>query len=110
MTTRNNLGDHTIAVFTALEQLGPANARKVTEATGLPYNSVHQALRRWALRGLIVVDRDHRYPTYAVKPTWRERLEPKPRPGKTRPTTETTVARAIASAPALHTIWSNRAA
>lgn len=107
MTTRNNLGDQTVAVFTALEAIGPATARKVTEATGLTYNSVHQALRRWALRGLIVVDRDHRYPTYAVKPAWRERLEPKPRPGKTRPTTETTVARAIARAPALHTIWMN---
>ena len=105
MTHRNNLGAYTIAILAAVEKSGPATARQATDATGLEYETVRQYLRRCAFRGLVTVDHKGRVPTYTVKPTWRERLEPKKPPAKPKP--ETTVAKAIARAPALHTIWMN---
>lgn len=103
--TRNNLGAHTIAILTTLEERGTCTARQVTDATGLEYDTARQYLRRCAFRGLVTVDHVGRVPAYTVNPTWRERLEPKKPPAKPKP--ETTVAKAIARAPALHTIWMN---
>lgn len=107
MTHRNNLGAHTIAILEALDRLGQSTTRQITDATGLEYDTTRQYLRRCAFRGLVVVDRTGRVPGYTVRPTWRERLEPKRRPEKPKPAPQTTVARAIARAPALHTIWMN---
>ncbi len=107
MTHRNNLGAHTIAILTALEERGTSTARQVTDATGLEYDTARQYLRRCAFRGLVTVEHAGRLPVYTVSPTWRERLQPKARPVKERPAPQTTVAKAIARAPALHTIWMN---
>lgn len=107
MTHRNNLGAHTIAILIAVEKSGPSTARQATDATGLEYETVRQYLRRCAFRGLLTVDHVGRLPVYTVSPTWRERLQPKTRPVKERPAPQTTVAKAIARAPALHTIWMN---
>ena len=103
MTHRNNLGAHTIAVLTALEERGTCTARQVTDATGLEYDTARQCLRRCAFRGLVTVDHVGRVPAYTVKPTWRERLEPKKPPAKPKP--ETTVQRAIRKRPVLQNIF-----
>lgn len=105
MTYRSPLGAHTIAILAALEGLGQSTARQVTDAARLEYDTVRQYLRRCAFRGLVTVEHKGRVPAYTVKPTWRERLEPKKPPAKPKP--ETAVAKAIARAPALHTIWMN---
>ena len=107
MTHRNNLGAHTIAILTALEERGTCTARQVTDATGLEYDTARQYLRRCAFRGLVTVEHKGRVPAYRVKATWRERIEPKPRPVMPRPTPETTVQRAIRKRPELHSIWMN---
>lgn len=82
MTHRNNYGAHTIAILTTLEERGTCTARQVTNATGLEYDTARQYLRRCAFRGLVTVDHVGRVPAYTVKPTWRERLEPKKPPGQ----------------------------
>ena len=109
MTHRNNLGAHTIAILAAVEKSGPSTARQATDATGLEYETVRQYLRRCAFRGLLTVEHAGRLPVYTVSPTWREHLQPKAQPVKERPAPQTTVAKAIARAPALHTIWNNHA-
>ena len=45
MTHRNNLGAHTIAILTTLEERGTCTARQVTDATGLEYDTARQYLR-----------------------------------------------------------------
>lgn len=107
MTPCHNLGAHTIAILATLEGLGQSTARQVTDAARLEYDTVRQYLRRCAFRGLVTVEHKGRVPAYKVKATWRERIEPKPRPVMPRPTPETTVQRAIRVRPALHSIWMN---
>lgn len=107
MTTRHYLGENTKAILNTLDANGPMSRDQVVAATGIERDTVRQYLRRCAFRGLVTVDRTGLVPAYTVRPTWRERLEPKRRPEKPKPAPQTTVARAIARAPALHTIWMN---
>ena len=107
MTQRNTLGAHTLAILEAVEKLGASTPIQVSAATGLEHSLTRQYLRRCAFRGLLSVEHRGRVPVYAVKDGWRARFEPKPTPAKHRPAPQTTVAKAIARAPALHTIWMN---
>lgn len=107
MIPRNQLGAHSVAILEALEKLGQSSPMQVSAETGLNHDLARQYLRRCAFRGLLTVDHVGRLPVYTVSPTWRERLQPKVRPVKERPAPQTTVAKAIARAPALHTIWMN---